>query len=110
MKTPATIRLHSTQKNQPTRLKMTAYLDCQKVAARSKPGVAVRRMTASTVTGQPLFNTTWRRDTGPKKIRAKATKTPAPGSTFPWVVTKIVNIIAATVIVATLRSEIGVLK
>jgi hypothetical protein len=109
MKEPATIKLQSTHKNQETSLKLSEYLDRQKVAARIR-GVMLSSRTAWIAIGQPLFNTTRKKsDTGPKKIRAKRNKACAPASMCSWFITKSVKRIAAMVIVARLNNEMRAL-
>jgi hypothetical protein len=110
MKEPATIKLQSTHKNQETSLKLSEYLDRQKVAARIR-GVMLSSRTAWIAIGQPLFNTIRKKsDTGPKKIRAKRNKACAPASMCSWFITKSVKRIAAMVIVARLNNEMRALK
>jgi hypothetical protein len=48
------INSHTTHKNQETSLKLSVYLDRQKVAAKIS-GVTLRRKTAWITIGQPLF-------------------------------------------------------
>jgi hypothetical protein len=104
------INSHTTHKNQETSLKLSVYLDRQKVAAKIR-GVILRRKTAWITIGQPLFTTTRKKiDTGPKKISAKRNKACTPASTCSCFITKSVKRIAVMIIVARLNNEMRALK
>ena len=110
IKVPAITRLQSTQRNQPSRFKITACFDRQNVAATSRLGVTVRRTNASIEIAPGSLTTKNRSDKDPKKISAKRNNVSVRPLVPSWFITKTVRKIGATVIVTTLSTEKAFLK